>query len=248
MSDTPDNLAIYDANWTSWLDMKRLGPASRWLRALVRDAASKLQHPPATVHDVGCGVGTNTAFLTELFPNAQVRGSDFSSTAIAVASAHNAGSGAIFVHDPENRALDEPAELVCCFEVLEHVDDWNDFLSRLATPGCRYLLLSFPTGRMRPFEVNIGHLRNFRRGEVEQALGSLGFRPRSIAYAGFPFYSPLYRDACQLTNAGDAEFTKGSYGPGRRVIAWVTYVLFRYFSTQRRGGDQFVGLFERTAP
>lgn len=245
MSDLPDNLSIYDATWDSWLDMKRYGPASRWLRALIKDACRQLPALPGSIHDVGCGVGTNTTYLADAFPRASVRGSDFSSTAIAVANRFSENPEVRFIHDPDNNALDAPADMVCCFEVLEHVEDWRGFLARLAASASSYVLLSFPTGRMRPFEVNVGHLRNFQRGEVEQAMRELSFEPLSLAYAGFPLYSPFYRDLCQLTNAGDADFTRGTYGYGKRAIGAALYFAFRHLSTQRTHGDQFVGLFRR---
>ncbi len=245
MENQPDNLAIYDASWESWLDMKRYGPASRWLRSLIADASRRMDPAPRSIHDVGCGEGTNTLMLAQRFPQASVRGSDFSATGIAVAQRHLAQTNLAFIHDPDNRAADETADLVCCFEVLEHVDDWREFLARLANSTRHYLLLSFPTGRMRPFEVNVGHLRNFARGEVEAELARNGFRPLHLSYAGFPFYSPLYREMCQLTNAGDDRMTRGTYGAGRKFIASVLYFLFRFLSTRRRHGDQFVGLFER---
>lgn len=248
MSEIPDNLSIYDSNWGAWLDMKRHGPASRWLRALIADACVLLPSPPSSVHDVGCGLGTNTEYLATLFPGAEVRGSDFSSTAISVASQYVKGDRIRFVHDPDNEALDTPAEMVSCFEVLEHIEDWEAFLARLTRSAGRYVLLSFPTGRMRPFEVNIGHLRNFRPGEVERKMRELAFEPCSLAYAGFPFYSPLYRNLCQYTNAGDAQFTRGEYGRFRRLASAAIYFSFRYLSSRRRGGDQFVGLFIRRDP
>lgn len=245
MSEIPDNLSIYDSGWISWLDMKRHGPASRWLRALIRAACKRLPDQPKSIHDVGCGVGTNTAFLSELFPEADVRGSDFSGTAISVATQYCEAKRISFLHDPDNRALDRKADMVCCFEVLEHVDDWKAFLEKLAGASERFVLLSFPTGRMRPFEVNVGHLRNFKPGEVEAAMRELSFSPLSVAYAGFPFYSPIYRDLCQITNAGDAQFTRGTYGLGRRMLSSAIYFSFRYLSLQHKRGDQFVGLFEK---
>ncbi|MEO5624130.1 MAG: class I SAM-dependent methyltransferase [Dokdonella sp.] len=248
MDNHPDNLAIYDASWGSWLDMKRYGPASRWLRSLIGDACAHMDRSPDSIHDVGCGEGTNTLMLAERYPQSQVHGSDFSATAIAVAQRHCSQSNLTFTHAPENRAVDYSADLVCCFEVLEHVDDWRSFLSRLASAANRHLLLSFPTGRMRPFEVNVGHMRNFAKGEVEAELALLGFRPANLSYAGFPFYSPLYREFCQLTNAGAAQFTRGTYGPARKLVSTVLYTLFRFTSTQRRHGDQFVGLFVRNEP
>ncbi len=225
--------------------MKRYGPASRWLRSLIADACRHLEPLPRSVHDVGCGEGTNTLMLAQRFPDAKVRGSDFSASGIAVAQRYLAQRNLTFVHDPSNCAADEAADLVCCFEVLEHVDDWRAFLTRLTGATNRYLLLSFPTGRMRPFEANVGHLRNFAKGEMEAELARIGFRPIHVGYAGFPFYSPLYREFCQLTNAGDAKFTRGSYGLAKKTVAAVLYMLFRYGSTRRHFGDQFVGLFTR---
>lgn len=242
----PNNQAIYDASWESWLDMKTYGPASRWLRSLIADACREIRPAPMSIHDVGSGEGTTTLMLAQLYPRADVRGSDFSSAGIAVSRRHHAQSNLHFAHDPDNRALDDPADLVCCFEVLEHVEDWKAFLARLAGSARQHLLLSFPTGRMRPFEVNVGHMRNFAHGQVEDALAGLGFQPTRVSYAGFPFYSPLYREFCQLTNAGDDKLTRGKYGLARRFVSAVLYILFRYFSTRRRHGDQFVGLFSRT--
>ena len=245
MESQPANLAIYDSSWESWIDMKRYGPASRWLRSLIVDASRHIGTEPQSIHDVGCGEGTNTLLLARLYPQALVRGSDFSATGVAVAQRYLAQPNLRFIHDPDSYSLNETSDLVCCFEVLEHVDDWRAFLALLAGAANRYLLLSFPTGRMRPFEANVGHLRNFAKGEIETELALMKFRPLHVAYAGFPFFSPLYRDLCQLTNAGDAAFTRGSYGPGRKFVAAVIYAVFRFFSTRKRCGDQFVGLFVR---
>jgi hypothetical protein len=131
-------------------------------------------------------------------------------------------------------------------EVLEHVDDWRRFLDGLCGRSARHLLLSFPTGRMRPFEKFVGHVRNFSPGEVERHLERRGFMPASLAYAGFPFYSPLYRELCQLTNAGANQFTRGRYTWKQKCVSAVMLFAFRKLSTQRRGGDQFVGLFLRS--
>jgi len=238
-----DNLAIYDAGWADWLDMKRYGPASRWLRTLIADACRYLNPAPSTILDVGCGEGSTTSMLAELHPGACVTGIDFSGTAIDVAKRHLIRPNLTFAHDPDNRRLADRADMVCCFEVLEHVFDWRHFLAQLASASSRYLLLSFPTGRMRPFEANVGHLRNYSKGEVEAELVRLGFRSLHTSYAGFPFYSPLYREFCQLTNAGDSSLTRGSYGLGLKATSYMLYILFRFASTRQRFGDQFVGLF-----
>lgn len=245
MNNAPDNLAIYDDNWESWLDMRTHGPASRWLRALIGDACKKVSGPIALVHDVGCGEGTLTVALGQQFSDAKVLGSDFSHAAIQCALRHPATPNVAFTHDGSNVWTRQKADLVCAFEVIEHIEDWQPFLAALADSASRYLLLSTPTGRMRPFERNMGHMRNFRPGELESTLDKLGFEAVHVAYAGWPFYSPLYRDACQVTNAGSAQFTRGRYSASKRFVCACVYALFRFGSTQYRGGDQFVGLFRR---
>lgn len=148
-------------------------------------------------------------------------------------------------HDPDSAFLNVHYDLITCFEVLEHVEEWQDLLQKMVHSSENYLLLSFPTGRMRPFEKNVGHLRNFKKGEVEAFLSEAGFRPYKISYAGFPFYSPCYRELCNLTNAADNSFTRGAYGFRQKFVSLIFYFCFTYLSTKERYGDQFIGLFER---
>jgi SAM-dependent methyltransferase len=242
-----DNQQIYDENWPQWLDMKRHGPSSRWLRALIGDL---LEGPLRgaeikRVLDFGCGEGTTTEFLARKLPSASVVGVDQSSAGIDCANAHHRGANLAFRHHPGDTPFREAGfDLVTCFEVLEHVDDWQALASRLARASSRYLLVSFPTGRMRDFEVNIGHLRNFRPGEFEAFMERIGFRTVEVFYAGFPFYSPLFRDVCNLTNSAGNTLTRGHYSFWTQRLADLILFAFRFLSTRRRGGDQFCGLFE----
>jgi len=241
-----DNLKIYDETWGTWVDMKIYGPASRWLRALVGDQFNQLV--PGSVHrvlDVGSGEGTLTNFIAVHLPEAKVTGIDFSKTGIECANRAYKLPNLEFILDTNSVRLQGRYDLVTAFEVLEHVEDWKDLLGRMATSSSRYLLLSFPTGRMRPFEKIVGHFRNFKHGEVESFLETRGFKQKSIFYAGFPFYSPIYRELCNLTNSAGNTFTTGKYGWRQKSVASIFYFLFRYCSTRNQGGDQFCGLFER---
>jgi SAM-dependent methyltransferase len=243
-----DNRKIYDEHWGEWLDMKRLGPASRWLRTLITDHVKTIRrngNDVSSILDVGCGEGTITAELATHFPDAKVRGIDFSSTGIDCARASYKKSNLEFRHDVDSDALTEQYDLVTAFEVLEHADDWEDLLGRMAAASRRYVMVSFPLGRMRPFEVHVGHLRNFRRGQVEHFMEECNFAPVHIFQAGFPFYSPLYREACNVTDSASNRFTTGKYGATQKVVATFIYALFRYASSKDRFGDQFCGLFRR---
>ncbi len=242
-----DNQALYDEHWDAWVDQKVYGPASRWLRGLMNDLFDALPDPGqiTTILDLGCGEGTNTYFMARRFVWAQVRGIDFSKTGIACAQSRYRLPNLEFICDLDSRSLGARYDLITCFEVLEHVELWQELLAQMASSSNRYLLLSFPTGRMRPYEKNIGHLRNFRKHEVENYLSTLGFQPLRIYYSGFPFFSPYYRELCNLTNAANSSFTQGKFGASQKAVSAILFILFRYLSTKKRSGDQFCGLFEK---
>jgi 2-polyprenyl-3-methyl-5-hydroxy-6-metoxy-1,4-benzoquinol methylase len=243
-----DNRRIYDANWSAWSEMKIHGPASRWLRALIRAHIVQFPDPEniRAVLDVGCGEGTITNALAEWLPHAQVTGIDFSEAGIQCAESRYRRANLRFVHDEESKALSEQHDLVTAFEVLEHVEDWEGLLRRMAGSARQFILLSFPTGRMRSFEKTMGHYRNFERGEVEQFMSKCGFRSDHCFYAGFPFFSPLYRDICDLSHPVSVRFIAGRYGIRQKIVSSIFYFLFRVLSTRRRFGDQFCGSFSRT--
>lgn len=242
-----DNQAIYDANWPAWVEMKVQGPASRWLRTLIRSQIERIPHPENihSVLDVGCGEGTITHAMAEWLPHAQVVGIDFSKTGIRCAKSKYRRDNLRFIHDETSQQLSQRYDLVTAFEVLEHIEDWPQFLGRIVDAAEQVVLLTFPTGRMRRFETSIGHYRNFVPGEGEQFMIERGFEARSLCYAGFPFYSPLYRDFYNFTHSASGSFVTGTYRLPKKILSYAIYFLFRFLSTRRRFGDQFCGLFVR---
>ncbi|MFA5841398.1 MAG: class I SAM-dependent methyltransferase [Candidatus Paceibacterota bacterium] len=241
-----DNKKIYDDNWADWVDMKIYGPASRWLRGLIGEHLCLINTENiSSVLDVGSGEGTITYYIAKHFPEAEVTGIDFSQSGINCASEAYNLPNLDFIQDEDSTHLKNKYDLVAAYEVLEHVEDWEGLLGRMADASNKYIMLSFPVGRMRSFEKIVGHLRNFKKGEVENFLSGKGFRPVNIFYAGFPFYNPVYRELCNLTNSAGNSFTKGKYGWGQKITASVFYFLFRYCSTKYFLGNQFCGLFER---
>ncbi len=240
-----DNELIYDDNWSDWHDMKVIGPASKWLRYLIFDIINNniKKSEIKSVLDFGCGEGTTTFYLAQELIDSEILGADFSETGINNAKKNYNLNNLKFVHDANSSVINEKYDLITSFEVLEHIDDWKQTLKSLATSTNKYLLLSFPTGKMRPFEVNVGHYRNFKKGEIEDFLSEQGFKVVKTYYAGFPFYSPLYRDLCNLTNAASNNFTTGKYSYKQKLISHFFYFLFRFCSTKNKLGDQFCGLF-----
>ena len=193
VSTPPDNRKIYEERWTDWLDMKVFGPSSRWLRSLLSDQLEGL--PPgdrlARVLDLGCGEGTTTSFLATSLTDAEVTGIDRSEMGVRCAQARYRLPNLMFVRREDTSEIPAGSfSLVTCLEVLEHVEDWRVMTQELNRLTSRYLIVSFPVGRMRPFETNIGHLRNFQRGEFEAYAYSIGLKPLSLLYVGVSILLP----------------------------------------------------------
>jgi SAM-dependent methyltransferase len=219
---------------------------SRWFDDLLRMILDNVDPARvASVADVGCGVGHKTAVLRRHFRDAEVSGFDFSAPAIAVAQRGFGPEGIAFsCEDITKTEYTKTYDLIAAFEVLEHVEDWKELLGSLIRVNDRYLLLSFPVGRMRAYEKDIGHVRNFQRGEMEAHLASNGYDTRTTFYAGFPFYSPVMRDLTQVFSKNYSEVSNAPMGFLSRRVHDVWYLLFRYLSRKHRG-DAFIGLFER---
>ncbi len=97
------------------------------------------------------------------------------------------------------------------------------------------------------YEASIGHVRNFKKGEVESYLkNDLNFEQMLVYYAGFPIYSPIYRD---LTNRKPIANTVMACERStiQALYSAFFYFLLRFASTKKRWGDQFIGLFIKRA-
>jgi 2-polyprenyl-3-methyl-5-hydroxy-6-metoxy-1,4-benzoquinol methylase len=116
---------------------------SRFLRR-VDQAASSLA--PASVLDVGCGEGIVTERLARLLSPAQVLGVDAGEAHLAEEWRSRSAGNLSFA---TGSAYDLPFEqgsfdLVCCIEVLEHLERPRDALAEMRRVAGRALLLSVP--------------------------------------------------------------------------------------------------------
>lgn len=141
-----------------------------------------------TVLEVGCGQGAVAARLARKYPNFVAVEPDRDSWAVA---AERVGPhGAVRHGDLSVLNGDARFDLICAFEVLEHIEDdmsaLNDWVSRLRPGGT--LLLSTPAwaARMGAHDRAVGHYRRYDPPTMAQLLGTAGLANVEITLYGGP--------------------------------------------------------------
>lgn len=136
--------------------------------------------------EIGAGLGSMGALLARRYDYIGLE-PDASSYAVAE---QRIGPSKVICTDDEAYSPSEPFDIVCAFEVLEHVEDevgalarWRRFLR----PGGS-VLVSVPAGRdrMGAADVRAGHLRRYDRIDLEIALMKGGFVGPAVLTYGFP--------------------------------------------------------------
>lgn len=224
----------YDVLWDEvYGEIQDVGPVHRHMRRLMREVLAPLSYE--TVLDVGVGFGHNLPLLTEGRSITHIAGVDLSERALE----HVRGrwQGEFSKLNIESERLDSTFDLVCASLVMEHVIDDEAVLGNLRAMTGRYLLVVTIGGdfeRYRPWEDQMGHVRNYMVGELESKLVRAGFAVQRMIYWGFPFYNPLAR-ALQNHMQATHEFNWP-----QRLMTHVLYWL--YFLNSTRRGDLLIAL------
>lgn len=224
----------YDRIWDEvYGDLQDLGPTHRHMIRLMRRTLAPLEY--SSVLDVGVGFGHNLPVLTDGRRIERLAGTDVSERSLE----HVRGrwTGEFVKADITAGHLPDTYEVVCCALVLEHVVDDLAALRNMRAMSSRYLLLTTIGGdyeRYRPWEQQVGHVRNYDPGELEGKLEAAGFSVVSITRWGFPFYTPLAR-TLQNRMTVTHELSASS-----RLAARILYPVF--FLNSSRRGDLLVAL------
>ena len=171
------------------MDTSTLAPLTpnAWLRyELIKD-----MFPPgiSDVLEIGCGQGALGTRLAQRFNYLGVE-PDQVSWAIASKRIRAAGGRGEVRNIPVQDLGDERFDLVCAFEVLEHIEDdaaaVKEWSSRLRAPG--WLLLSVPAHQDRygPVDELVGHYRRYDPAAMTALLAGCGFTGIQVRQYGFP--------------------------------------------------------------
>ena len=158
-----------------------------WLRYdVVRRLLKDLR--PDTILELGCGQG---AMGSRLAARAEYLGvePDADSYAVAVHRIEPHG-GRVLQGTDEAVPPGQTFDLVCAFEVLEHLADDSGALRkwvRFVRPG-GHLMLSVPAFQRRfgPMDTQAGHLRRYEPSSISDLLTAAGLTDPQVTVYGWP--------------------------------------------------------------
>lgn len=163
---------------------------SRWKAGLVALMLKRHRLQPASVTEVGCGAGAILSELRTVLPNAQLRGWDIAHGVERFWPQH---PGIEFTRGDFLAEAKECVDLLLLLDVVEHVANPHDFLSRLRPFG-KYLLLHIPLDlsvasvlRETPLLAQrrgVGHIHYFTRGLALELLSECGYDVIEATYSG----------------------------------------------------------------
>jgi SAM-dependent methyltransferase len=160
-----------------------------WLRYSVIETLLE-RISPRTVLEIGVGQGSVGVFLARRF---DYTGIDMDETALATARERFRRYGVAAdtlllggLEQVEGREFD----LVCAFEVLEHLEDdvgaLAEWRTHVATRGSIALSVPANPRRFAKADEKAGHFRRYTRESLTQALTAGGFESVRLGNYGFP--------------------------------------------------------------
>ncbi len=180
---------------------------------------------PATILEIGCGLGAFGARLASRAGQSYLAVEpDATSYAVAKSRIEPAGGR---IRNISSDAIDgtETYDLVCAFEVLEHIENdkaaiasWRD----LVAPG-GHILISMPAwqDRFNAWDELAGHYRRYSPDQCRELLASAGFTDIDVVVYGWPLgyatekMRSRFATRRGLKTARDASMQKRTANSGR---------------------------------
>ena len=138
-----------------------------FVRQYARDAGAALE--------IGCGTGYVTAALRAVLPQARLCGSEIDAGALSFAQRRLGTGVELFQMDARALPFVEEFDLVCAFDVLEHIHEDNAVLAEihraLKPNGVALLAVPQHPWLWGPADDHARHKRRYRRHELAEKCG-----------------------------------------------------------------------------
>jgi len=170
-----------------------------WKAGLILSVLKKNKIIPASICDVGCGSGTCLAELYKYFPTAKFVGFDISPAVKKFWKSYKNLDIKFFNADfleSDNTTF----EVVILLDVIEHLADPHNFLSRISRRG-KYYVFHIPLDlsassvfRERPLlyvRKKVGHIHYFTKNLALSLLNESGYKVIDAQYTNATFTAPV---------------------------------------------------------
>lgn len=166
---------------TAFERLARTEPTSFWFRARNRLIVQIIKRDFPQAHnllEIGCGTGYVLLGVRQGLPGLHVAGSELSVAGLELAARRVPGAD-LYQMDARHIPFDSEFDVVCAFDVLEHVVEDHAALAEMfkaVRPGGG-IIVSVP---QHPWLWSAGddfahHKRRYRRGELKSKLAAAGF-------------------------------------------------------------------------
>ncbi len=157
-----------------------------WYRArlsLIENLLAQVlnKNSKATILDIGCGTGTELRVLEKY---GKVVALDKNSKSLKIA---NKVCSQILQVDIEKESLgSREYDVICCFDVLEHLDNDSQALANIykSLKKGGYLLFSVPAYQFlfSSHDYALGHVRRYSKKDIEEKIKLLNFSIYRLSY------------------------------------------------------------------
>ncbi len=245
----------WSVHWQAYAKTASENPAPQMRHEIVLKELRALPTPPELLLDIGSGQGD---FLCQAVADRAAKkylGFELSETGVGISRARVPQAEFIqldlFSPPVEASCFIGQADVAVCCEVIEHVDEPEEFcrlLKRYLKPGA-YLFITVPGGPMSDFDRYIGHRTHYDSASISRLLTAAGFNVEKVFLAGFPFFN-LYRMMVVLRGKrtisdANSNIVGGFAGLLVKLTMQIFRLLFKFNIKHSRFGWQIVVLARR---
>jgi SAM-dependent methyltransferase len=241
----------WDGHWRAYAEAARLNPAQHYRHALlIAQLRGQGARPGDRLLDIGSGQGDFLVLADQALPGLQLAGFEMSREGVAIAQARlpHARFHQVDLFAPPAPLSDYAgwARFAVCSEVLEHLDQPDQFLASARAylqPGGN-LLVTVPAGPLSAFDRHIGHRRHYTVAMLAEVARRGGLEIIRISRAGFPFFN-LYKLLVVMSGRRLVSHPAAGHGLSARLLSRLFGVLFRGNLSASPFGWQLLALLRR---
>jgi SAM-dependent methyltransferase len=202
------------------------------------------------IAEVGCGNGLVQRYLEDAY-GVSVAGFELNEIALKQSCSRTSPLYCYNIHQREENLKSE-FDLVMLFDVLEHIQEENQFLDSIKyhmTKAGR-LLINVPSHQslFSAYDRAAGHVRRYSLSHLTKTVAASGFRVASATYWGMPLIPVLLARKALMAfqNKSEQEIISSGFDPGPRALNSALMSLSRCeILPQKLMGTSLMAVLER---